>query len=87
MSIVVAFLFVVVLALVAQYMIFTSTSMIEPSKTMPFGYLGIIVGFTADILYFKVQFDFISILGMFLTSIGLLSKLILEKMENKYPIY
>ena len=57
--------------------------MIEPSKTMPFGYLGIIVGFTADILYFKVQFDFISILGMFLTSIGLLSKLILEKMENK----
>jgi hypothetical protein len=57
----------------------TSTSMIEPSKTMPFGYLGIIVGFTADIFYFKIEFDLPSILGMFLTSIGLLSMLILEK--------
>jgi drug/metabolite transporter (DMT)-like permease len=80
---VIAFIGVVSLALVAQYMIFTSTSMIEPSKTMPFGYLGIIVGFTADIFYFKIEFDFLSVLGMFLTSIGLLSKLIIEKIGDK----
>lgn len=44
---------------------------------MPFGYLGLIVGFTADILYFGSSFNLLSVVGMILTSVGLLSKLFL----------
>ena len=72
-----AFVLVVILALLAQYMIFAATSLKEPSHTMPLGYLSIVIGFLADIIFFKVEFNSYTVAGMLLTSAGLLSKLFL----------
>lgn len=71
------FLLLILLALVAQYMIFAATTLKKPSYTMPLGYLGILVSFLADIFYFGVKFNFLSVLGLILTSIGLLSKFLI----------
>lgn len=60
--------------MITQYGIFYATTLKKPSLTMPLGYLGIIVGFIADIFYFGFKFNFLSIVGIFLTSSGLLSK-------------
>lgn len=49
-----AFLMVVILAFMTQYMIFAATSLKEPSYTMPLGYLSVVIGFLADVIFFKV---------------------------------
>lgn len=77
LALVFAFVMVVILALLAQYMIFAATSLKEPSYTMPLGYLSIVIGFLADIIFFKVEFNYYTVIGMLLTSAGLLSKLFL----------
>jgi drug/metabolite transporter (DMT)-like permease len=84
-SVVLAFGLVVIFALLAQYMIFAATSLKEPSYTMPLGYLAIVVGFLADIAFFKVEFNSLTVIGMLLTSAGLLSKLAMsgEKVKAK----
>lgn len=46
---------------------------------MPFGYISIVVAFISDIVFFDASFDWISILGMILTSAGLLSKLLVKE--------
>jgi hypothetical protein len=38
----------------AQYMIFVSTSLKEPSLTMPLGYIAIMIGFIADVAFFGI---------------------------------
>lgn len=40
---------------------------------MPFGYIGVATGFLADVYLFGTEFTFTTILGIFLTSGGLLS--------------
>jgi drug/metabolite transporter (DMT)-like permease len=65
------------LALITQYMIFTSTSLKKPSYTMPLGYLTIITTFLADIIFFQTSFGAWQISGMILTSVGLFGKLLL----------
>jgi drug/metabolite transporter (DMT)-like permease len=64
-------------------MIFTATSLKEPSKTMPLGYISIIVGFFADVIYFDVQFNSLAIIGMLLTSGGLLSRLFIPEDKTR----
>lgn len=78
-----AFVMVVILALLAQYMIFAAASLKEPSYTMPLGYLSIVIGFLADIIFFKVDFNSYTVIGMLLTSAGLLSKLFLADTRSK----
>lgn len=75
LQLVLAFVVVVAFALTTQYMIFTATTLKPPSHTMPFGYLGVVVGFTADIVFFGSKFNAYTIVGMLLTSLGLISKL------------
>jgi drug/metabolite transporter (DMT)-like permease len=48
----------------------------KPSYMMPFGYITIIGSALVDYLIFNTSFDFLTIIGMFLTSCGLLVKLI-----------
>jgi drug/metabolite transporter (DMT)-like permease len=48
----------------------------KASFIMPMGYISIVVAFASDILIFGSNFDWLSILGMILTSAGLLSKLL-----------
>ena len=61
---------------------FVSNSLLKPSNTMPFGYVGVVIGFASDVLYFGVDFNWLAILGMLLTSIGLLGKLIMPHDES-----
>ena len=49
---------------------------------MPFGYVGVATGFIADVYLFGISFTFLSVLGVFLTSGGLLSGFLLEKKQT-----
>lgn len=49
---------------------------------MPFGYVGVATGFLADVYLFGISFTFLSVLGVFLTSGGLLSGFLLEKKQT-----
>lgn len=57
-----------------QYLVYTSNSLLKPSKVMPFAYSGILTGFVADVYLFDTEFDLLAIAGIFLTSCGLLGK-------------
>jgi len=76
---------VVVSALLCQYMIFASNSLMKPSRVMPFGYISVIVSFVADIYIFKAEFNFLAVLGILLTSLGLIGKYLLEKQQILPP--
>ena len=45
---------------------------------MPFGYLSVVFSFFIDIIYYDDDFDLMSIIGMCLTSSGLLLKFMLK---------
>jgi len=60
-------------------LIFFANSLKKPSLMMPFGYIGVATGFLADVFLFDTEFTFITILGIFLTSGGLLSGFLLDK--------
>lgn len=64
---------------IAQYTIFMANSLIKPSKIMPLGYLAVIIGFLADLYLFESQFTWMHVLGMVLTSAGLLGELLKER--------
>lgn len=44
---------------------------ISASKSMPFRYVAVIIGFVIDILYYSVAFDWVSITGMVITCLSL----------------
>lgn len=67
----------------AQLCLITANSIAKPSKTMPLGYVTVIVGFIADIYLFKIKFTLLPVFGMFLTSTGLLGDFIINKMDDK----
>lgn len=46
---------------------------------MPLGYLAVIIGFLADLYLFESQFTWMHVLGMVLTSAGLLGELLKER--------
>lgn len=50
----------------------------KPSIIMPFWYINTVIGFVIDVVYFGDSFDWMSILGMMLTSSGLLMKLLIS---------
>lgn len=43
-----------------------------PAKYNPFQYVGVIIGFISDIYFFNKQFDVYTIIGMVITSSGLI---------------
>lgn len=51
----------------------------KASYIMPFGYIGIVVAFVFDLIFYDISFDWLSILGMILTSTSLLSKLLIKE--------
>lgn len=50
----------------------------KASLILPFGYVSILVSGIVDIMS-GVSFDFLTVIGMMMTSLGLLSKLILPE--------
>lgn len=65
-----------------QYMIFAASSLKKPSHTMPFGYVAIMTTFFADVCYFGVTFNPLQIIGIVLTSVGLLSKFFISETND-----
>ena len=64
---------IVVTGFLAQLLVFMANIIQKPSKMMPFGYVSVIAGFYADLYLFGTNFDLLPIIGMILTSVGLLS--------------
>ena len=62
---------------------FLANSIKSPSLVMPLGYVGVLVGFTADIYLFGTTFTLLPIVGMILTSIGLLSGYLVNTSKEK----
>ena len=50
---------------------------------MPFGYVAIMFGFIADIYLFKTEFSWLAVIGIILTSSGLLSGYLVSKSVEK----
>lgn len=69
----------VVCAYNCQILITRATYLKKASYIMPFGYVSIVFSFMMDIFIFDENFDTISILGMCLTSSGLLIKLLVKE--------
>ena len=46
---------------------------------MPFGYVCVVAGFLADLYLFQTDFNFLAVVGMGLTSVGLLSEYLLSR--------
>lgn len=62
-----------------QNLILMANTIKKPSLMMPFGYLGVVTGLLADLYIFKNSFTFLTFLGVFLTSGGLLSGFLIQK--------
>ena len=71
---------------ISQNLIFLANSLKKPSTMMPFGYVGVAAGFLADVYLFDTSFSFLTILGVFLTSGGLLSGFLLHKEHKEHAI-
>ena len=67
-----------VLGYTIQTCITRATMQKKTSHIMPIGYIGITFSFIIDVVVYKVNFDWISLSGMILTSLGLLSKLFIK---------
>lgn len=59
----------------------------KPSYIMPLGYVTIILSSIVDNIMFGSSFGTLSIVGMFLTSSGLLVKLLVPEDEGSTPIH
>ena len=64
---------IVVTAILSQYSIFLANSLRSPSLVMPFGYASVVVSFLADVYLFDTDFSLLPVVGMLLTSAGLMS--------------
>ena len=72
-SLVLIVLAIVVVTVLTQYSITLANTFKSPSLVMPFGYMTVLVSFWADVYLFGTEFTLLPIVGMLLTSIGLLS--------------
>ena len=66
-----------------QLFIIRANSYAKPSLVMPFGYVSVACGFLADIFLFGTSFTLLAIVGMMLTSAGLLGSYLNDKFGNK----
>ena len=66
----------------AQFLIIKANSIAKPSIVMPFGYVSVTFGFVADVFLFDTSFTFLSIVGMILTSAGLMTEYLMNKFKS-----
>jgi drug/metabolite transporter (DMT)-like permease len=62
----------IIFAYLGQITFTRAIFLIPAAKCHPFQYIGVIIGFFSDIYFFNKTFDVLSILGMIITSSGLL---------------
>ena len=77
---------VIVSSFFSQYSIFLANSIKSPSLVMPLGYASVVVGFWADVYLFGNEFTTLTVVGMFLTSAGLLSGYLKNK-DKKSDVF
>ena len=70
---------VIFLSFFALYFIIIANTLRKPSHMMPFGYAGVATGFLADIYMFDIDFTYLSMIGVFLTSGGLFSEYLISR--------
>lgn len=66
----------------AQFLVFMANIVKKPSSMMPFGYVTVLVGFLADLYLFDISFDLSIIIGILLTSAGLLSEYLKNRSQS-----
>lgn len=71
-SLIVQVLGIVPIGYFAQFLIIRANNIAKPSDVMPFGYASVMVGFVADVVLFGTTFKLLQIVGILLTSVGLL---------------
>ena len=72
-----------VLAFITTYLRVKAFYLSSPALVLPFGYVTVVLGMSIDILVLDADYNLITILGMALTSTGLFSKLILDRVLPK----
>ena len=65
------FVFLIISGYAHQILNTRSLYFISASKSMPFRYVAVIIGFLIDIFYYSLSFDWISISGIIITSVAL----------------
>ena len=58
----------------SQLFVYEANRIKKPSRVTPFSYITIIASFIADLYIFGISYNFIAIVGIILTSSGLLGK-------------
>jgi len=81
-SFVVIMLAIIFFGFVTQFLIYLANALLKPSLVMPLGYVCIVVGFLADVYLFGTDFGFLPMLGILMTSAGLLSGYLVSKGEE-----
>ncbi len=71
---VLALIGVIVCAFGLQSLVTRAMLMAKPSMVMPFSYISIVLGCIVDSFIFNFSLDFITIAGVLLASVGLLTK-------------
>ena len=66
---------------ISQFSEIKAATLNRPSATMPFSYISVIVGMLVDVLVFSSEYNGLMVLGALMTSMGLFSKLIIEKFQ------
>ena len=57
--------------------------MLPPSKIIPFNYVGIVLSLFVDVTMFGHETNAVQVVGILLTSVGLLSNLLLDLSDKK----
>ncbi len=68
-----------ILSILYQYLIFAANTLKKPSHTMPFGYVSIVINYLADLFLYGSKFKVVPMLGIFLTSAGLIGDFLLNR--------
>ena len=69
---------IVITGYISQKCTVIANSSLKPSLVMPFGYLSILVAFVTEYFIFGTYFSWTTIIGMILTSLGLLGNFLSE---------
>ena len=72
---------IVVTGFLAQLLVFLANIVKKPSSMMPFGYVAVLVGFLAYLYLFNITFNLTAVVGIMLTSAGLLSEFLKNRSQ------
>jgi len=72
---------IVVTCFLAQLLVFLANIVKKPSSMMPFGYVAVLVGFLAYLYLFNITFNLTAVVGIMLTSAGLLSEFLKNRSQ------